>query len=143
TDDNAVMFNISVGLPIFDRNQAGKLAAAYKLAKAREQQRAADRRIRMELTKAYQSFSSAYTEAAELDKNVLEGAESVFEASKTGYVQGKLDYLNVLDAQRTFFEAKARHIEALASYHSAKVDVERLIARAIDGETLSRSEDLK
>jgi len=141
TDDNAVVFGISIPLPISDRNQGGKLAASYELAKAREEQRAAHTRIQMELAKAYQSLSSAYTEATELDKNVLQGAEGVFEASKTGYSRGKLDYLNVLDAQRSLFEAKARYIDALASYHIAKADVERLIGHPIDSETLSKSEE--
>ncbi len=141
TDDNAIVFGISISLPISDRNQAGKLRATYELARAREEQRAAHTRIQMKLVKAYKALAGAYTEAAELDKNVLQGAESVFEASKTGYSRGKLDYLNVLDAQRTLFEAKARYIDALASYHTAKADVERLIGRPIDGETLLQSED--
>jgi len=143
TDDNAIVFGISIPLPISDRNQAGKLAAAYNLAGAREKQRAAHIRIQMELVKSYRALSSAYTEAAELDKNVLRGAESVFEASKTGYTEGKLDYLNVLDAQRTLFKAKAQYIDALASYHTAKADVERLIGRPIDSESLSQNEDKK
>ncbi|MHC4543582.1 MAG: TolC family protein, partial [Planctomycetota bacterium] len=129
TDDNAIVFGVSIPVPISDRNQAGKLAAAYNLARAREKQRAAHIRIQMELAKAYQALSSAYTEAAELDKNVLRGAESVFEASKTGYTLGKLDYLNVLDAQRTLFKAKAQYIDALTSYHTAKADVEQLFFR--------------
>ncbi len=141
TDDNAVVFGISIPLPISDRNQAGKLRAAYELAKAREEQKAAHTRIQMKLVKAYQALLSAYTEATELDKNVLQGAESVFEASKTGYTRGKLDYLNVLDAQRTLFEAKARYIDAITSYHTAKADVERLIGRSIDSVTISKSED--
>jgi len=132
TDDNAVMFGISIPLPISDKNQAGKLRAAYELAKAREEQRAAHTRIQMKLVKAYQALLSAYTEATELDKNVLQGAKSVFEASKTGYSRGKLDYLNVLDAQRTLFEAKARYIDAITSYHTAKADVERLIGQKLD-----------
>jgi cobalt-zinc-cadmium efflux system outer membrane protein len=86
----------------------------------------------MELVKAYQGLSNSYTEAVELDKNVLQGAESVFQASKTGYSQGKLDYLNVLDAQRTLFEAKSQYIDALASFHIAKTDVERSIGQGID-----------
>jgi len=143
TDDNAIVFGVSIPVPISDRNQAGKMAAAYNLARAREKQRAAHIRIQMELARAYRSLSSAYTEAVELDKNVLRGAESVFEASKTGYTQGKLDYLNVLDAQRTLFKAKAQYIDALASYHTAKADVERLIGRSIDSEALSQSEDRK
>jgi len=143
TDDNAIVFGISIPLPISDRNQAGKLAATYNLAKAREKQRAAHTRIQMELVKAYQALSNAYTEAVELDKNVLRAAESVFEASKIGYTQGKLDYLNVLDAQRTLFVAKAQYIDALASFHTAKADVERLIGRPIDSITISQNEDRK
>ena len=132
TDDNAIVFGISIPLPISDRNQGGKMEAAYALARAREEQRAAHTRIQMELVKAYQELSNSYTEATELDKNVLQGAESVFEASKTGYSQGKLDYLHVLDAQRTLFEAKGQYIEALAAYHKARADVERLIGQNID-----------
>jgi cobalt-zinc-cadmium efflux system outer membrane protein len=141
TDDNTIMFGILIPLPISDKNQAGKLQASYELARAREEQRAAYTRVHMKLAKSYQALSSAYTEATELEKNVLQGAEGVFEASKTGYAQGKLDYLNVLDAQRTLFEAKARYIDALASYHTAKADVERLIGRPIDSETVTQSEE--
>ncbi len=132
TDDNAIIFGISIPLPISDRNQGGKLEAAYTLARAREERRAAQTRIQMELVKAYQELSNSYIEATELNKNVLQGAESVFQASKTGYSQGKLDYLHVLDAQRTLFEAKARYIGALSDYHKARADVELLIGQKID-----------
>ncbi|MHC4726353.1 MAG: TolC family protein, partial [Planctomycetota bacterium] len=141
TNDNAIVFGISIPLPISDKNQAGKLRASYELARAREEQRAAYIKVQMKLAKAYQALSSTYTEAVELDKNVLQGAEGVFEASKTGYTQGKMDYLHVLDAQRTLFEAKARYVDALASYHIAKADVERLIGCSIDSETVLKSED--
>ena len=119
------------------------MLAAYELAKAREEQRAAKTRIQMELAKAYQALSNSYTEATELNKNVLQAAESVFEASRTGYNQGKLDYLHVLDAQRTLFEAKAQYIYALASFHTAKTDVERLITSPIEDINVSKDEDSK
>ncbi|MDY6972791.1 MAG: TolC family protein [Thermodesulfobacteriota bacterium] len=141
TNDNAFVCGISIPIPISDRNQGGIRAAAYELNKAREEQRAGHARIRMELAKAYQALSSAYMEASELDKNLLQGAKNLFRASKAGYRQGKLDYLNVLDAQRTFFEARAQYIDALASYHIAKTDVERLIEGPIDSVDLSRSEE--
>jgi cobalt-zinc-cadmium efflux system outer membrane protein len=143
TDDNAIVFGVLIPLPISDRNQAGKLEAAYNLAGAREKQKAAHIRIQMELAEAYRALSSACTEAVELDQNVLKGAEKVFEDSKIGYNEGKLDYLHILDAQRTLFEAKARHIDALTSYYTAKADVERLIGRPINSESLSQNEDKK
>jgi len=131
-DDNAVIFGLAVPLPVSDRNQGGRLEATYNLAKAKEEHRAAQIGIRMELADACRSASNAYAEAVELEQNVLPSAESVFEASKEGYSQGKLDYLNLLDAQRTLFEAKVQFIDALVLYHTAIADVERLIGQDID-----------
>jgi cobalt-zinc-cadmium efflux system outer membrane protein len=84
------------------------------------------------LASSYQELSNAFTEATELKSKVLDGAQDVFDASAEGYREGKLDYLNVLDAQRTLFEAKERYIEALSAYHKARADVERLIGQRID-----------
>jgi len=143
TENNTVVFGISFPLAVSDRNQAGKLEAIYALARAREEERAAHIRIQMELARAYHELFNSYTEAVELDENVLQGAESVFKASRTGYHQGKLDYLHVLDAQRTLFETKSQYIDALASFHIAKTDVERLIGQPIESINVSNNEDSK
>ena len=143
TDDNTIVFGISIPLPVSDRNQAGKMEAAYILARARQEQRAARAKIQMELARAYQQLANSHAEVTELDRNVLKGAESVFEASRTGYIQGKLNYLNVLDAQRTFFEAKSQYIDALTSFHIAKTDVERLISNPIENINVSKNKDSK
>ncbi len=131
-DDNAVVFGLSVPLPISDRNQGGRLEAMYNLAKAKDEHRAARTRIQTELADACRSASSAYAEAAELDRSVLRSAEEAFEAAKQGYSQGKLDYLNLLDAQRTLFEARSQFIDALVSYHAARADIEGLIGQDLE-----------
>lgn len=143
TNDDAIVFGISIPLQVSDRNQAGKLQAAYALSRAREEQRAAHTKIQLELAKAYQALSNSHTEVTELNQYVLQGAESVFEASRTGYSQGKLNYLDVLDAQRTLFDAKAQYIDALASFHTAKTDVERLISAPIESVNISKNKDSK
>ena len=43
-----------------------------------------------------------------------------------------MDYLNVLDAQRTLFDVKNEYIESLADYHTARTDIERFIASEIE-----------
>jgi cobalt-zinc-cadmium efflux system outer membrane protein len=57
----------------------------------------------------------------------MPGAETAFEAAQIGYRQGKFDYLEVLDAQRTLFSSRTRYIQALAEYNRAVAEVERLI----------------
>jgi cobalt-zinc-cadmium efflux system outer membrane protein len=141
TDDSAVVFGLSIPVPAFNRNQGRILEARYNLAKARMQQRATEADLYATLADVYQALSSAFIEVTDLKNEVLPGAQSAFDATRRGYREGKFDYLMVLDAQRTLFEAKARYIEALASYHTAKADVERLIGRPIDSENLSKSEE--
>ena len=132
TDDNAVVFGVSIPLPIANRNQGSILEARHNLAKAGEERKAAETRVNTALASSYRELSNAFTEATELKSKVLDGAQDVFDASTEGYRQGKLDYLNVLDAQRTLFEAKGQYIEALGAYHKARADVERLIGQRID-----------
>jgi cobalt-zinc-cadmium efflux system outer membrane protein len=132
TDDNAFVFGVSIPLPIFNRNQGEVLEARYAIAKARAQRRAVEASIHTALSSAYATLTSAYAEATGLKDKVLEGAQSAFDAAEEGYRAGKLDFLVVLDAQRTLFEAKGRYIEALTDYHLAKADIERLLGSRIN-----------
>jgi len=132
SQDNAVVFGFSIPFPISDRNQGAKQAAVYNLAKSREQKKAAWLKLRNEFNRTYHEFANSYSQATSLKNEVLPSAIEMFNASAMAYREGKLDYLNVLDAQRTLFEAKGRYIEALGAYHKARADVERLIGQRID-----------
>ncbi len=131
-NDTAVVFGLSIPVPVFNRNQGRILEARYNLAKARGQRRAVEANLYAVLADAYQALSSAFIEATDLKNEVLPGAQSAFDTVRQGYREGKFDYLMVLDAQRTFFYARARYIESLAAYHGAKADVERLIGQRIN-----------
>lgn len=46
--------------------------------------------------------------------------------------EGKFGFLELLDSQRALFEARGKFIEALATYHKATADIERLTGSSID-----------
>ena len=131
-NDNAFVFGVSIPLPLFNRNQGGVLEARQRLEQSGEKQNSSTLRIFAALAEAYQLLAGSYAEAAALKKEILPGALSAFEATKEGYLQGKFNYLDVLDAQRTFFDARNRYIEVLSVYHKAFVDVKRLTGEPID-----------
>lgn len=126
-DSNALVIGASIPLPFVDRNQAGTQAAAQRLAKAREAERAAHARITTQLAAAYRNLAVAHDEAAALAAGVLPGARSAFTAIEEGYRLGRFGYLEVLDAQRTLVGAETQHLRALADVHKAVTQVERLI----------------
>lgn len=135
TDDATFVFGLSLPLPLFDRNQGEVLAAKHNIAKAQQQRRAAELAVYTAVIDAYQKLSNAFIEADDLKKDVLPGAQSAFDAVRQGYRQGKFNYLEVLDAQRTLFEAKGKYVESLSAYHKGRIEMERLIGQGIDAIT--------
>lgn len=126
TEDTGFLVGFAMALPVFDRNQGGIRESMAKLAKASEQRRAAESKAHSDLAVAYQAMASAFAEATILKNDILPASQQAFDAASEGYRQGKYRYLDVLDAQRTLYEAKAQQIAALAEYHTAVADVERL-----------------
>jgi len=131
TEDNALVLEVSIPLPLFARNQGGVLEARYQLAQAGEKRRAADIQARAALSQAYAALSAAFAEATVLHTTVLPGAQQAFDAAQEGFRQGKFGFLDVLDAQRTLFEVRGQYIEALTAYHTAVAEVERLIGEPL------------
>jgi cobalt-zinc-cadmium efflux system outer membrane protein len=141
--ENAFVFSISIPIPFFDRNQGGISKARERVSKAREERKAADVRVFWRLSEAYRSLSSAYSEALGLKNQVLPGASAAFKALRKGYRQGKFDYLSLLDAQRTLFEAKGQYIEALRVYQKGIAEVERLIGTGFDAAVQTSNKDIR
>jgi len=132
TNKNAFILGFSIPFPVFNRNQGAKLEARYNLSKTLEEERAAGIRIRTDLEQIYQELSSSYHEVVSLKNEVVPAAQLAFDAANEGYLQGKFGYLEVLDAQRTLFQAQGQYILALAAYHKAVADMERLIGQRLE-----------
>ena len=130
-DDSAFIVGLSIPFPLFNRNQGNIQQATYVLAKTEEQYKAALTEIRASLAEASTKLLSSFSEIKIIKNDVLPLARSAFDATNQGYRKGKFEYLVVLDAQRTFFEARAKYIEALAGYYKARADVERLIGQSL------------
>lgn len=123
----AAVVGISIPLPFFDRNQGSIKAAKYEINRGKFQWQAAVTEVTRALQEAYNRLQASYREVQQLQNEVLPGAQSAFDGIQTGYRQGKFDYLEVLDAQRTLFTSRTRYIQALAEYNRAVAEVERLI----------------
>lgn len=141
TEENALLLGISIPLPIFGLNPGGVAAARANLGKGFQERRAAEVTLRARLTRAYKRLSAALTEARALERDVLPRAEDAYAAIRTGYEAGKFGFLDVLDAQRSLFAARQAHVEALAAFHAALAETERLAGRPVA--TLSETGEIE
>ena len=127
TQRNILLFGVSVPLPVFDRNQ-GNLLEALKLEdKARDELQGATVRLHSEVAQAQERLSTIAAEVQLLRQDVLPGAKSAYDAATIGFENGKFNFLEVLDAQRTYFTAKSQYLKALGEAHRAAADVDRLL----------------
>ncbi len=126
SDDLGIVFGVSVPLPLFDRNQGAVLAAQADMAAADAGQESARRSLLAQVFEQYQALESAAAEEATLREQTLPLAGRIFAATSEGYRHGKFGLIDVLDAQRTLFESRATHVDALARYQRAAAALEGL-----------------
>lgn len=131
-DEGALVGGISMPLILFDRNQGGILAARMGVAQAIDEGRASYRNLATRLVREHASLTAAFHEAQAIESVLLPAARDAFTATRRAYDEGKLPYLDVLDAQRTLFETESQRLEVLAEYHSAMVQVESLISEPLN-----------
>ena len=133
--DTAFVVGVAIPIPIFDRNQGNISAARARLNKARELARESDVSVRSGLVEAYTSMLSAYEQAVNLKNKIIPASQQAFDAASEGYKEGKFGYLDLLDSQRTLFQARQQYIDILVLCHQAHADTERLIGQKIESKT--------
>ena len=130
-EDNAFVAGVSIPLPFFNKNQGNIKEAEYQLAKAADEQRATELRVKTSLGQAWQRLAAAAAEVTALKGKVLPGAQQAFDTVSQYYTEGRLGYLEVLDAQRTLFASRSQYFRALTDYHQAVIAIERLIGEPL------------
>lgn len=124
--ENAWLFGISLPLPLFNQRDEAVAAAGsrYHAAKAREL--IARSQARVTLHSAWQALADARAEAEVLAGQIVPAAAESFLAAEFGYQAGKFGLLELLDAQRTLFEARRRQLDAQAAAQLAAIELQRL-----------------
>jgi cobalt-zinc-cadmium efflux system outer membrane protein len=125
-----MMVGISVPIPLYNRNQGNLLEALRREDKARDELVATRITLASETYQVVERLSARRQEAELLRDEVLPGAKRAYEAATIGFENGKFSFLEVLDAQRTFFSAKSQYLNALAALHRAVTDLESILGQS-------------
>ncbi len=120
---------VSIPLPFFDRNQGATYEAAKRAEKASDDYQATRIRLTNELQHASNQFVVSKNTAMTLKSTVLPAAQQAYDAATRGFEAGKFGFLDVIDAQRSLLQARARYLTALSTSHQAATAIDRLLGR--------------
>lgn len=124
---------VGVTLPFVDwgrrRAEVRQAEAAYQAQQARlEQQR---NQVALEVEEALARLQAAAEVARSYENGVLADAGRLAEMTQTGYQEGALTYLEVIDAQRVLVEARRGAIRARSAYANARAALDRAVGNPI------------
>ncbi len=132
------IIGLSIPIPLFDKNQGNVQSAKAREYQAIDEKSAIENQLKTDIADAY-NRRQLQAEASNMYKNdILPGAQSAYDAARKGFEFGKFSFLEVLDAQRTLFQVKTQHLQALALARLAEADIHNIL-----GTTFKLSTNLK
>ena len=115
--------------PIWAQDSA-RTVEELEARRAELAERAAAVRARTRLAVSHEALLAAEAEVLALRDRAVPEAEAAFQAAQDAYLRGSMRFTDVLDTERLLFELKSRYFAALADYHGAVADIERLIGES-------------
>lgn len=131
TSDSALLFGVSLPIPMYDRNRGGIAAAEARLEAQRADNAIAQRDAELRLLGLLASLQQAREEAQTLHVDALPLANEALEQTRYGYERGRFSWLELASAQQELIDTENAAIDAAATYHTLLADIEALTGAAI------------
>ncbi|MEN8006280.1 MAG: TolC family protein [Candidatus Krumholzibacteriota bacterium] len=126
-EDNFVEGGISLPLPIFHRNQGRVAEAASLVAMARHEERLAAHELEVTLSTARLNHRIVHEQMDQLVERITPSAERALSQAQEAYRAGRLMFLELVDAQRTFKDVLLRTMELRRDLAQAEADLMSLL----------------
>lgn len=125
--DTLVGLKLTVPLPLFDRNQAGKKEALTRRSSAESRYLFARKNIERNVESAFFRLMSTGKSLSIYDRDIFPQLEENLRLTREAYRLGEVGILSVIDEQRKFLEVNESY---LSSLHEWNTSMARLTAAA-------------
>jgi outer membrane protein, heavy metal efflux system len=113
---SAITFNVSVPLPIFDRNQGEIARTGFVITQAQQQQMFATGQVMTDVKDAYEGLQTNDVVVQFYRSGYLDVAQKSRDISEYAYHRGAATLLDFLDAERSYRSTELAYRQNLASY---------------------------
>jgi len=117
-------FGVSIGLPVFNKNQGAKAEAEIAIRQAQGRREFAEKIVRSEVTAAFQRLQAANRALAILQTAVLPRSEQNIQTLRAVYELGEIKITDLIAEQRRLLEANRDLTETLTERLRAQADLQ-------------------
>lgn len=130
--DRLLTFGVSIGIPVFNRNQGAKAEAAAAILQARKRREFVETLVRSEVASAYARYQAASATMAILEQGVLARSQQNINAVRGAYEVGAFRVTDLLVEQRRFVDSQREFIEAMTERYRALADIQAALGIPIN-----------
>ncbi len=114
---------INFQIPIWDFKRGSIAKAKHEAEKVKYELKTIEQEFQLRLQQGYMHLIRLIAQVEQYKTNVLVPSKEVFELTKSGFDVGEVDVLTLIDANKTYFDARKGYIELLyeASMTSAEL----------------------
>ncbi|TVL98928.1 MAG: hypothetical protein CV087_19985 [Candidatus Brocadia sp. WS118] len=128
---DTVQLGVEIPAPFFNRNQGNIQKGRALSKKAKSENQSVYNDLLFQLRRNFNSYHVERKRVMEFKDKILPKAEESLALITRGYREGEFDYIDLLDAQRTWAETRISYIESLKSLNMFIADIERLAVTKI------------
>jgi cobalt-zinc-cadmium efflux system outer membrane protein len=123
-NDRSLTFGVSIGIPIFNKNQGAKAEAEISIRQAQNRREFAERVVRSEILSAYQRYEAATQAVLTLQNSAIPRSTQNVETFRRIYEIGEIKITDLIAEQRRLLDANRDLTEALTEKYRAQADLQ-------------------
>jgi cobalt-zinc-cadmium efflux system outer membrane protein len=123
---NTFQIGLSVPLPIFNRNQGNIKSAVYELEKAELELKATESELKSKIINIQSELELLFSETITLKDDIIPESLNAYTIITDGYLNGRFTYLDVVDAQKMWFQSREQYLNVLTEYHQKFFELDYL-----------------
>ena len=121
---NTALAAVKVTIPLLDRNQGNRAAAAAELRRQEHLRTETETSVRADLQRAAQEQEMRRAEVVDTLQPLREHAATISTIAQAAYQQGGIDLLRLLDAERSRLDAESAWVDGMVAFQQSVVNLE-------------------
>jgi outer membrane protein TolC len=127
-EDDDLMVGVELNLPLWRRSyKAGELQARALARRARHERKETENTLAARLERAVYEFDNSGRQVDLYTQVLVPRARELIGASEAAYMAGTVDFLSLIDAQRTLLRFRLERERAVADRQQELAELEMLV----------------
>jgi cobalt-zinc-cadmium efflux system outer membrane protein len=119
TRDTIAGAQVTLPIPLWNRNQGGIAKARASLVAAQLHLESVQLGLEQRLAAEFQRYETALVRVEALERDILSRAQESIDVATQGYAAGELGFLDFLTVQRTYFQANLEYLTVLGQLNES------------------------